>query len=321
MALVYNKTMEDENYLNGTSETVIRCYDLLDAAIAGGVKDFTDGKYFGDKNLKYDVAQSNQAEYLLNQIDCKEGSRILDVGCGNGRILLAAKKRGAIAVGITISKEQVERCKNDGLTAYLMNYKNIPQEWNGTFDGIIANGSIEHFVQVQDALNGEQDKIYKEMFEIFHRLLKQGGHLVTTVSHFNNFVDPEEIIKGSSKHKYNSDNFHFSRFLLEDFGGWYPSKNQLIDNAQNFFKIENREDGTEDYHITYEYWLSEMKKKILISPKVWLALLKKIFERPIATISMLKDLLISQSAMWQFRKNKNDITPVSLFRDSWRRID
>jgi hypothetical protein len=29
-----------------TSSTVINCYDLLDLALAGNVKDFTDGKYF-----------------------------------------------------------------------------------------------------------------------------------------------------------------------------------------------------------------------------------------------------------------------------------
>ncbi|MFA6999761.1 MAG: class I SAM-dependent methyltransferase [Candidatus Paceibacterota bacterium] len=313
--------MLDNKYLDGTSETVIRCYGLLDAAIAGGVKDFTDGMYFGDKFLSYSIAQSNQAEYLLDQVSCKTGSHILDVGCGNGRILLAAKKRGAEAIGVTISSEQVERCKKDGLTAYLMNYKNIPDEWNGTFDGIIANGCIEHFVQVQDVIDGKQDQIYKEMFKIFHRLLKKGGYLATTVSHFNYFVDPKEIIKGSNRHKYGSSNFHFSRFLLEDFGGWYPRGNQLEIDSQNFFEIKNREDGTEDYHWTYEYWLKEMKRKILISPKVWLTLLKKIFKTQKATISMLKDLLISQSAMWQFRKNKDGITPILLFRDTWKRVD
>ena len=41
----------------------------------------------------------------------------------------------------------------------------------------IANGSIEHFVQVEDALEGKQDEIYKKMFQIFYRILKSGGYL------------------------------------------------------------------------------------------------------------------------------------------------
>ncbi|MFA6520474.1 MAG: class I SAM-dependent methyltransferase [Candidatus Paceibacterota bacterium] len=307
-------------FLTNTSETVIRCYDILDAAIAGGVKDFTDGKYFGDKSLSHEIAQRNQAEYLLDQVHCKVGSRILDVGCGNGRILGAIKERGADAVGVTISKEQVSRCTQDGLVAYLMNYKNIPHDWDNSFDGIIANGSIEHFVQVQDVIDGKQDTIYKEMFEIFYRLLKPGGHVVTTVSHFNSFIDPKEIIKGSKNFLYGSSNYHFARFLLEDFGGWYPYGDQLEKNAGNYFKLVSREDGTEDYHFTYEYWLVEMKRKILTSPKVWLALFKKLIKYPKATTSMLRDLLFSQSAMWQFRKNQNGKTPVLLYRDTWQKI-
>jgi len=56
--------------IQSSSKTVIQCYDLLDAAISGGVDDFTDGKYFGDPNQSYKQAQINQAEWLLDQIKC-----------------------------------------------------------------------------------------------------------------------------------------------------------------------------------------------------------------------------------------------------------
>ncbi len=305
--------------LQKVSKTVISCYELLDAALAGGVEDFTDGKYFNNKNLPYQQAQKNQAEWLLDKVECKVGSRILDIGCGNGRILEAAQKRGAKAEGITISKQQVERCHKKGLTVYLMDYRDIPKSWNNRFDGIIANGSIEHFVQVEEALNDKQDEIYKEMFKIFYRLLKPGGYLVTTVIHFNSQINPKEIYKKTNKHSRNSGSFHFAKVLLDDFGGWYPVEKQLQNNARGLFLLESREDGTQDYFLTSEHWLAEMKRKILTSPNVWIALLKKILNKPRATLSMLDNLLISQSWMWQFR-TKNHKTPTKLFRDVWRRI-
>jgi len=311
--------MESEK--NIASKTVVRCYDLLDASISGGVEDFTDGKYFGNSNLSYEKAQENQAEWLLDKIGCKKGSVILDVGCGNGRLLKAAKSRGANAIGITISEPQVNRAKVKGLDARLMDYRLIPEDWDNYFDGIIANGSLEHFVQVKDALSGRQDQIYKEMFRIFYRILKSGGRLVTTAIHFNQNVNSKEIIKGSEAFKRGTSNFHFSKVLLDDFGGWYPAQGQLENNAKGFFTLKESEDGTEDYQITSEYWLAEMRKQILINPKVWFSLLGKLMRYPKAMINMTDNLLFSQSWMWQFRPQDNGETPTKLFRDVWIKDD
>ena len=78
-------------------------------APACGLTDFTDGKYVDDRNDRaaYLAAQERQAEYLLDQVHCGPGTRLLDIGCGYGRILEHAARRGARAVGITISPPQV----------------------------------------------------------------------------------------------------------------------------------------------------------------------------------------------------------------------
>ena len=185
--------------LSNTSQTVINCYDFLDALTSCGITDFTDGKYYGNPKLPYLEAQENQAEWLLDQINCQKGSRILDIGCGNGRILQTAEDRGAEAVGITISDNQVIRCLDQGLDARTLNYRNIPAYWDDSFDGIIANGSIEHFVQVQDAIECNQNGIHEEMFGICYRVLRPKGRFATTIIHFNDGfeLDPNEIIKGT----------------------------------------------------------------------------------------------------------------------------
>lgn len=307
--------------LQHTSQTVITCYDILDAALAGGVKDFTDGKYLGNPDTLYEVAQAQQANWLLDQVGCKAGFRLLDIGCGNGRLLAAAAERGAEAVGLTISEQQVRQNQKRGLDARLLNYRHIPEAWNQSFDGIIANGSAEHFVQVADAIAGKQNAIYQELFEICHRILKPGGRFATTIIHFAKPVDPVAIAKGSKAHPKRSDNYHLAKVLLEDFGGWYPIEGQLKTCAKDWFTRANGEDGTEDYHWTSETWLKIMKRKIPFSPKVWFALLGKLFQHPKATWSMIDDLVISQSWMWQFRPQGNAGAPTRLMRDVWQRID
>ncbi|MCK5199864.1 MAG: class I SAM-dependent methyltransferase, partial [Spirochaetales bacterium] len=166
-----------------TAQTVVSCYSLLDLTVTEGIEDYTEGIYDGDVNISYKDAQRNQGNYLLDEVRCRKESRILDIGCGNGTLLELIRERKAVGSGITISQPQVSRCKRKGLEVYLMNYRDIPKKWNNQFTGIIANGSIEHFVQPQDVIAGRQDEIYRELFEICCRILNQSlknGRFATT---------------------------------------------------------------------------------------------------------------------------------------------
>lgn len=111
------------------STVVGTCYDLLDLAIRAGVRDFTEGLYAGNEETPYEVAQLNQADHLLNLVGCQAGSRLLDIGCGYGRILEVAGQRCAAAKGITVSPIQVGRCRAKGLDVWFVDYRNIPPEW------------------------------------------------------------------------------------------------------------------------------------------------------------------------------------------------
>jgi cyclopropane fatty-acyl-phospholipid synthase-like methyltransferase len=304
----------------GTAPVVRTCYDLLTVLPACGITDLTDGKYVADRNDRggYLAAQERQAEYLLDQARCSRGTRLLDIGCGYGRILAHAARRGAEAVGITISPPQVAYGRSHGYVVHELNYRNVfqgtGQSWEHSFDAIVANGSLEHFVQAADAAAGRADEIYAEMFAICRRLLVDGGRFVTTAIHFREAgqFDPAEILRGPHAHSRRSANYQFA-LLVERFGGWYPEPGQLQRCAASHFELIEEEDGTHDYHLTSEYWLRRCQQKLAYDPRVWWAVARQFWQRPGAAWEMLRMQLWDQTWAWQFRAP----APMRLLRQTW----
>ncbi|HEX6962710.1 MAG TPA: class I SAM-dependent methyltransferase [Lacipirellula sp.] len=300
---------------------VERCYDVLDLCRGCGITDFTEGKYIDDRNDRtaYLAAQRRQACYLLDEVDCDRGWRILDVGCGYGRILAAATARGAIATGITISPPQVADCHNRCLDARLLNYREIfatdeHAEWEHAFDGVIANGSLEHFVQCNDAAAGLADEIYTQFFAICRRLLRTGGRLATTAIHAREVgqVNPADLLDGPDRWPKGSLNYHAAN-LHRNFGGWHPEPGQLERCAAGYFRLATAEDGTHDYHLTSEYWVRQIKRSLLLNPRSWPPSACTFATQPRAAWHMLKCLLWDQSWNYQFR----DPAPAQLWRHTW----
>src|SRR6476620_11126968 len=97
------------------------CYTLVHAAEAVGIRDLADGEYLpGDKTLEEGIER--QLNYLLDQVGCtRPGFRLLEIGCGYGHLLRLAKKRGAEAVGVNLSPEQVKYCSDNGSQVYCCN--------------------------------------------------------------------------------------------------------------------------------------------------------------------------------------------------------
>jgi cyclopropane fatty-acyl-phospholipid synthase-like methyltransferase len=303
------------------ADAVVGCYDVLDFCRGCGITDFTDGKYTSDRFDRdgYLEAQRRQADYLLDEIDCGPGSRVLDVGCGYGRVLEAAAARGAAAVGITISPPQVADGRRRGLDVQLCNYRNIfaadkRHEWEGAFDGIVANGSLEHFVQAEEAAAGQTEAIYAEFFGICRRLLRTGGKLATTAIHarYDGQIDPHELMAGPARAIKGTETYHAAN-LHRSFGGWYPTPGQLERCAEGNFRLTAAEDGTHDYWLTSEYWMRQIKRSLLTDPRSWPLAVRTFAHRPRDCWRMLKCLLWDESWNFQFR----DPAPAQLWRHTW----
>ncbi len=305
-----------------TEPAVVNCYDLVDRIWRScGLEDLTEGMYLGDPGTPYEEAQTNQLDWLLDEIDCREGSVALDIGCGNGTLLARAQQRGAKAIGITVSQPQAYRCSDHCLDVYLLDYRNIWSNWYGTFDGIVANGSIEHFVQPHEAQAGRTNDIYGEMFAICQRLLKKGGRcrLATTVIHANPdryIPDPEKMMRSPFCFRWGSDDFHMS-MLARCMGGYYPQPGQLEMCARPYFELVEEVDGTEDYRLTSEEWLRRIGQTVWHwrkgPPLVWSLL--PFFARHSRQGLLFLVYMAAHSWQWQFRGEK---PPTRLLRQVWQ---
>jgi cyclopropane fatty-acyl-phospholipid synthase-like methyltransferase len=260
---------------------------------------------------------------LLDELECGHGTRLVDVGCGNGELLAAAAERGARAVGITISPEQVKLCTDRGLDVQLLNYRGLGDEWHGKFDAVIANGPIEHFAQARDAVAGRDEEIYRRMFAIFHHLIDPASpvrRLINTTIHFVRPPDPNDLVASPRRFRRGTDRFHWA-MLEKSFGGWYPRLGQLEACASGRFALAKTVDGTEDYHWTSEAWLSRVRAELRRAaglPRLAWRSLPVMARHPHQCVTMLECMLISQSWNWQFRGAD---PPTRLLRQTWRYLE
>lgn len=304
------------------NKTAVSFYDLIDSWVGQGIEDFTEGIYHGNPLTPYLEAQRNQHDYLINQTGQGGRRHILDIGCGNGTLMERAIQRNMQVKGITISPIQVQRCQLKGLDVELLDYRDLwdkHYDWNGKFDGVIANGSGEHFVSPEDASRGRQNWIYKDLFDKVKRLLKKNGKFVTTMIHFNRVPTPETAMKNPITLPLGSDDMHYA-FVLGNLGCYYPRPGQLEDCAKGTFKLVKEVDGTEDYRLTSEYWLSHLWPSCLTSLNFWKNLFEKGARNPTHTASALFQYVVSQSWNWQFRPGEDGSTPTRLLRQTWEKI-
>jgi cyclopropane-fatty-acyl-phospholipid synthase len=107
--------------------------------------------YYRHDDDSLDIAQQQKIDHILNKLLVKPGERLLDIGCGWGALIVrAAKKYGARATGITLSKNQLEYVRariraealQDRCCVELCDFRDI--ESLGKFDKIASVGMFEH---------------------------------------------------------------------------------------------------------------------------------------------------------------------------------
>ncbi|NES20765.1 MAG: methyltransferase domain-containing protein [Symploca sp. SIO3E6] len=225
--------------------------------------DITCAMYNGDFAKSLEQAQSEKHEYILNALNVREGSTLLDIGCGWGPLLSKAKERKADGIGLTLSTKQAESCKAHQLQVYIKNWKAINSDPTfAKFDAIASVGSFEHFCSIDEYLANQQDEIYQDFFEFCYNRLPPGGRLfLQTMMWGRNAPSYEEI---SLKAKWGSSKYLLA--VLEKFypGSWLPDgKEQIVKIAAPYFRLISSNNGRKDYIQTMDEWSKRLYRPSL----------------------------------------------------------
>ena len=121
------------------------------------------------------AAQEAKLELICRKLALRPGERFLDIGAGWGALLLwAAERHGAIAIGITLSKNQhrhvnqliEERGLAGRVRMELLDYRDLPE--TEPYDKIASVGMFEHVGRAR----------LPTYFDKIRRLLRPGGLLL-----------------------------------------------------------------------------------------------------------------------------------------------
>ena len=133
-------------------------------------------EFHTDKKRYFEIQQENAEEYVIPFIEDKfklvPGTRVLEIGCGEGGVLAPFLKKGCIGVGVELHESRLQLAKDllkneieTGKITFIASdiYKVTVQELGGRFDLVIMKDVIEHI--------HDQKKLLQRLHDL---LLPQG---------------------------------------------------------------------------------------------------------------------------------------------------
>ena len=151
---------------------------------------------------------------------------------------------------------------------YLKSWRDHSVRELGTFDGVVCVGAFEHFCSVEDQLDGRQEQVYRDFFELCNDLLLPGGRIfLQTMMWGSNTPNYDEISLDAPK---GSDPYILA--VLEKFypGSWLPDGLEQIKKcAAPRFQNISLNNGRLDYIETMNRWGRTWKFTL---PKAWAVL-------------------------------------------------
>jgi cyclopropane-fatty-acyl-phospholipid synthase len=244
--------MADRADLDFTYSQIDRIFRLS----LGELADFSGAKYDGDFSLSLEQAQSRKHEYVAEQIGIGPGRRILDLGCGWGPLLAFIRRRGALGVGVTLSRAQVRSCRRHGLDVHLRDARNVTSETFGAFDGVASLGAFEHFCSPDDYRAGRQETIYRDLFGTIAEVVPVGGRFyLQTMVFGRNMIALEELNRVDTDVPRGSDAWYLALMGRQFPGSFLPlGQDQVVRCAESHFSLRSSVSGRLDYIETIRQW-------------------------------------------------------------------
>ena len=101
----------------------------------------------------------------------KPNSKVLDIGCGNGKNIKYLQDNGMEVKGIDFSSKLVEICQEKNLDVIEADMRNLPYQDN-TFDYGICIAALHHLQEEKDRIQALNEMI---------RVCKDGAEILVTV--------------------------------------------------------------------------------------------------------------------------------------------
>jgi cyclopropane-fatty-acyl-phospholipid synthase len=243
-------------------------YDFMDELFRSSLGEWADitcAWFGGDFSKTLEEAQEFKHQHVLSALRLERGHRLLDVGCGWGPMLNAARSAGVIGVGLTLSRKQLQHCQRSGFETYLLDWKEASPSRLGEFDAITAIGSFEHFCSEREYEMRLQDEIYRAYFDFAASILRPGTLMyLQTMVWGSNMPDVSRCSIAAKAHTNESIVAHLREFYP---GSFPPSgANQVIRNAEPKFDLVEISNGRADYIETMSRWRSAVLSNRLLLP-------------------------------------------------------
>ncbi|OEJ26543.1 cyclopropane-fatty-acyl-phospholipid synthase [Streptomyces agglomeratus] len=194
--------------------------------------------------MTLEEAQYAKLDLISRKLALREGTRLLDVGCGWGSMAMhAAREYGAQVTGITLSKEQAayarKRIADEGLTdrveIRVQDYRDVS---DGPYDAISSIGMAEHVGSVQ----------YRQYADDLFALLKPGGRLLN--HQIARRPEPNE-------EAYHVDEF-IDAYVFPD-GELAPVGRTVGTLEEAGFEVRDVESIREHYALTLRQWVANLE--------------------------------------------------------------
>lgn len=262
--------MASKNDLDFTYTTIDSIFRLS----MGEMADYSGAMFNGDFSISLEEAQKKKHEFIADSLGIKEHKRVLDMACGWGPFLRYIRERGADGMGVTLSSGQAAACVKNGLQVEVMDCRYIKAEQFGTFDAVTCIGGLEHFCSIEEYKAGNQDKVYRDFFRGLSDLLPSGGRFYMQTMTFDKNMMPLEEVSVEADKK--SPSYAMALMVKEFPGSWLPyGEDQVIRNAEPFFKLISKSSGRNDYIETIRRWRKKFRKFNLKKYLLYASLLPK----------------------------------------------
>jgi cyclopropane-fatty-acyl-phospholipid synthase len=205
------------NTRRGSRHNIAFHYDLGNAFYARWLDDamqYSSALYeTGRESLEQ--AQAAKLQRILALVDAPDGARVLEIGCGWGRLgALLARKPATRVTGLTLSKEQLAHARHeaerlgvaDRMDLRLQDYRDV----DGRYDRIVS-------IEMLEAVGEDYWPAY---FDVLRERLAPGGHAIVQVI----------TIGEPWFERYRSGADFIQRFIFP--GGMLPTRTALDTHAQ-----------------------------------------------------------------------------------------